>query len=195
MLLHSDRFSLAAGTDLCDFMSKNVCPVRHAEKMFHLLLGNGAYSTYLLLKQKGGSEVNFSPSFVYQQLSLSVCECVWVIMYTHINYSGTVHCFQCIKLLWKKLLSMEIWSSEMRNWGTEKLGTIFSPFWDIYSGWAAEMRYLNEILRELLQSSFYRMSWTKHSKQWRSRSWIELSCLLSWYVLYLYPPVCRTGQG
>lgn len=30
---------LAAGTAHCDFMSKNVCPVGHAEKMFHYCCG------------------------------------------------------------------------------------------------------------------------------------------------------------
>jgi len=39
MLLHSDCFSLAAGTADGDFMSKNVCPVGHAEKMFHYCYG------------------------------------------------------------------------------------------------------------------------------------------------------------
>lgn len=39
MLLHSDSFSLAAGTAHCDFMSKNVYPVGHAEEMFHHCYG------------------------------------------------------------------------------------------------------------------------------------------------------------
>lgn len=88
--------------------------------------------------------------------ALSVCECVWVIMYTHISCSGTV--LSVYKITVENTAVHGDWSSEMRNWGTEKLGTTFSPFWDLYSGWETEVRYLNEILRDLLQSSFLRIS-------------------------------------
>lgn len=120
--------------------------------------------------------MNFSPSFAYQQISLSVCECVCDYIY---SYQLLWNCTLLLvyKTTVEKLLSMDICSSEMRNRGTEKLETRFSPFKDIYSGWVTTMIYLNEILGELLQKSFYRIPWTKHSKKWGSRGWIELFCL------------------
>lgn len=114
MLLHSDCFRLAAGTAHCDFMSKNVCPVGHAEKMFHYCCGTEYPQLISNWNKKVVLKWNFPLFHISRHPFLCVWVCVCICVYafvhlcvcvsnTHIDYLGIVHCFQCIKikLLWK----------------------------------------------------------------------------------------------
>lgn len=141
--------------------------------------------------------MNFSPSFVYQQLSLSVCECVWVIMYTHISYSGTVHHFQCVKLLWKTAVhgDLQLRDEKVRH---RKAGNlIFSILRHIF--WMGNWDEMSEWdIPRATAKQFLWLSCTKHSKQWKGRGWIELSCLVvphCWGDMYYICTHQATGEG